>query len=140
MQTNKDHCEIIHGFIFWENVLFVHQSFKITFRCKISDYTELLLIFLIFIYELIKVLNDERIIIFFQFLEFLFIAFTRYWGKIWHWNFEKLSCILIICFIMLNLIYVCILTLTNFIIIKWDGVCADCSCLSIPHFLSLISL
>jgi hypothetical protein len=68
VQPNEDHCEVIHGFIIREYLLFLHQSIEIATICKLSHYAELLSRSSL-VDKLILVLDNKRMTGFLQDLE-----------------------------------------------------------------------
>ena len=70
VQTNEDHCEVIHSFIFRKNLLLLDQGIEIAAICKLSDYAQLFYTWCSLVFKIIMVLDNERMVSSLQYLEF----------------------------------------------------------------------
>ena len=132
VQTNQYHREVMHRFIFSKCLLFFHQRVKVTFWCKLSDDTELILI-----NELLNHINDKRMRSSLKNFNFPVISqllqrahqFLRY--------FKNLSCACCLLIFGHDLIHSAVRSLTKFLLIsKLQQVCTCSLGRFVTHFIT----
>ena len=119
MQSNQNHCEVSHHFIFSKILFFFHQSIKITTRCKLSYHTEFILVDKFF-----HILNDKRMRSLLQYFKFTVISQLVQGAHHFVRDLEDLSCAC--CFLIFShyLEHLAVRSLAKFVLVcKLHWVC-----------------
>jgi hypothetical protein len=126
VQTYKDHCKVIHCFIFTKNLLFFHQGFKISPICKLCNDTDLYQSLYSLVINLILVFDNERMISFLQYLEFSFVTQFVPSVEMHFWNVDELCCIPFLGVLFLNFVNICKISASDSVL--WNKVYIVCVC------------